>query len=113
MKKICFLMGNYFKYFMGGAELQAYFIAKKLAEDYKVHYLFVRYPGFKIKDFQRIDNGIIKLLSIQGLKISPNEQLKFKPAIRLDRIGSNTLEFVLMNRIGRTLRKEEKKVSVY
>ena len=64
-------------------------------------------------EIRRIDNGIIKLLSIQGLKISPNEQLKFKPAIRLDRIGSNTLEFVLMNRIGRTLRKEEKKVSVY
>ncbi|MBY8994809.1 MAG: transglutaminase domain-containing protein [Candidatus Heimdallarchaeota archaeon] len=64
-------------------------------------------------EIRRIEDGIIKLLSIQGVKISPNEQLKFKPAIKLDRTGSNTLEFVLMNRIGRTLQKEEKKVSVY
>jgi hypothetical protein len=64
-------------------------------------------------EIRRIEDGIIKLLSIQGVKISPNEQLKFKPAIKLDRVGSNTLEFVLMNRIGRTLQKEEKKVSVY
>ena len=64
-------------------------------------------------EIRRIEDGINKLLSIQGVKISPNEQLKFKPAIKLDRIGSNVLEFVLMNRIGRTLLKEEKKVSVY
>ncbi len=64
-------------------------------------------------EIRRIDNGIIKLLSIQGIKIPPNEHLKFKPAIRLDRKGSNTLEFVLLNRIGRTLQKEEKKVSVF
>ncbi len=64
-------------------------------------------------EIRRIEDGIIKLLSIQGVKISPNEKLKFKPAIKLDRTGSNILEFVLMNRIGRTLLKEEKKVSVY
>jgi hypothetical protein len=64
-------------------------------------------------EIRRIDDGIIKLLSIQGLKISAKDKMNFKPAIKLDRTGSNTLEFVLMNRIGRTLQKEEKKVSVY
>ena len=41
MKKICFILGNYFKYFKGGAELQAGFIARKLAENHRVHFIFI------------------------------------------------------------------------
>jgi len=59
MKKICFVLGNYFKYYKGGAELQAYFIAKQLAESVEVNYLFMKHPNFKSKRFQKIDDGII------------------------------------------------------
>jgi glycosyltransferase involved in cell wall biosynthesis len=58
MEKICFIVSSYFKYFKGGAELQAYFIAKQLAKNVEVHYLFRRPPNFNIKDFKKVDNGI-------------------------------------------------------
>lgn len=59
MEKICFLLGDYFKYLKGGAELQAYFIARKLGEDNQVHYIFVKKPHYGRKKYQRIDDGII------------------------------------------------------
>lgn len=60
MEKICFLLGNYFEYCKGGAELQAYYIARKIAENSELHYIFLRNPEhYKIKKFQKIDNGII------------------------------------------------------
>lgn len=59
MKKICFVLANYFKYYKGGAELQAYFIAKELAESIEVHYLFMKHPNFNKIEFQETDHGII------------------------------------------------------
>lgn len=59
MKKICFIMENYFNYCKGGAELQAYFIARKLIKESEVHYIFVKHPGFNGEKFHRIDDGII------------------------------------------------------
>ena len=59
MQKICFLLGNYFKYYKGGAELQAYFIAKKLINTSTVHYIFNRPPiNSKINFIPKIDDGI-------------------------------------------------------
>jgi glycosyltransferase involved in cell wall biosynthesis len=58
MKKICFLLGHYFKYSKGGAELQANFIAKELSKKYEVHYIFIKPPGLNKKDISKIDNGI-------------------------------------------------------
>jgi glycosyltransferase involved in cell wall biosynthesis len=53
-------MGDYFKYCKGGAELQAYFIAKTMTKNMKVHYIFIKNPEhFKSKKLQRIDDGII------------------------------------------------------
>jgi len=59
MKKICFILANYFKYYMGGAELQAYYIAKELAESVEVHYIFMKHSNFKRIKFKKIDHGII------------------------------------------------------
>ena len=59
MEKICFVLSNYFKYYMGGAELQAYFIAKQLSESVEIHYLFMNHPNFNRMKFQKIDHGIV------------------------------------------------------
>ena len=59
MKKICLILENYFNYFKGGAELQAYFIARGLIKENEVHYIFVKHHGFNEKKFRRIDDGII------------------------------------------------------
>ena len=59
MEKICFVMANYFKYYMGGAELQAYLIAKQLTKSVEVHYLFMKHPNFNKIKFQKNDDGII------------------------------------------------------
>ncbi len=59
MKKICFVLANYFKYYKGGAELQAYFIGRELAESVELHYLFMKHPNFNRIEFQGIDHGII------------------------------------------------------
>ncbi len=56
MKKICFIMENFFNYGIGGAELQAYFIARKLLKESEVHYIFVKHPGFNGEKFQRINS---------------------------------------------------------
>ena len=48
MKKICFILGNYFKYHKGGAELQSYLIAKKLVEKHEMHFIFVNPPNYAI-----------------------------------------------------------------
>ncbi len=64
-------------------------------------------------EIRLLENGIVKLLSIKGVKIPSNSSLKFKPNIIIDKTGSHILEFVLLNRIGRTLVKVEKTVSVY
>jgi len=58
MKKICFLLENYFEYTKAGAELQAYLIAKKLAKKYKIHYIFIKNPDFGREKIRRIDEGI-------------------------------------------------------
>lgn len=52
-------MENYFNYSKGGAELQAYFIARKLIKEREVHYIFVKHLGFNGEKFHRIDDGII------------------------------------------------------
>lgn len=59
MKKVCFVLANHFKYFKGGAELQAYFIAKELAKKIEVHYLFMKHPNFNKIEFQKNDQGVI------------------------------------------------------
>lgn len=59
MKKICFILENYFNYSKGGAELQAYFIARKLIKESEVHYIFVKHLGFNGEKFQRIIDGIV------------------------------------------------------
>lgn len=59
MKKICFILGNYFKYNKGGAELQAGFIARKLAENHKVHFIFVNpIKNIGKHKIPEIDDGI-------------------------------------------------------
>jgi glycosyltransferase involved in cell wall biosynthesis len=65
MRKICFILGNYFKYYKGGAELQAYFISKILNEYYKVHFIFVNPPNYTSKNkIPKIDEGIV----LHGMK---------------------------------------------
>lgn len=59
MKKICFVLANYFKYYKGGAELQAYLIAKSLSEKNIVHFIFVEPPSSISKDKNlKVDDGI-------------------------------------------------------
>jgi len=59
MSKICFLLVSYFKYYKGGAELQAYQIARMITQYDEVHYIFVNNPGyFQINDSMRNDEGI-------------------------------------------------------
>ncbi len=60
-----------------------------------------------------MNNGIIKLRSINGLLVDSLAELKLKPKIFLDFPGTNNLEFVFMNRIGRTLVKKETNVSLF
>jgi len=57
MKKICFLLGHYFKYSKGGAELQAYFIAEQLSKNCEIHYIFLKPPGFDNENISKIDEG--------------------------------------------------------
>jgi len=59
MERICFIVSSYFKYYKGGAELQAYFIAKQLAKNVEVHYLFMEPPTFNKKKFENEDCGIL------------------------------------------------------
>jgi len=58
MKKICFLLGHYFDYYKGGAELQAYYIAKGLAKKYEIHYIFIKNPDFDKEKIRKIDEEI-------------------------------------------------------
>ena len=55
MKKICFLLGHYFDFCKGGAELQANIIATELAKDFYIDYIFVKPPGFNATQIQEID----------------------------------------------------------
>ena len=64
-------------------------------------------------ELREINEGTIRLLYFQGVKISPESELSYKPEIMLKRIGINNLQLVFMNRIGRILAKEEIKTSVY
>ncbi|MHA1491428.1 MAG: glycosyltransferase family 4 protein [Promethearchaeota archaeon] len=59
MKKICFLLGHYFEYSKGGAELQAYLMAKELSKNFEVHYIFVKPLVFDKERIRRIDEGFI------------------------------------------------------
>ena len=59
MKTICFVLGNYYKYTMGGAEIQAYYIARRLTKDNDVHYVFIENPRlFSNITFEKHDNKI-------------------------------------------------------
>ena len=64
-------------------------------------------------EIRQKNNGIIKLRSINGLLVDSLAELKLKPKIFLDFPGTNNLEFVFMNRIGRTLAKTEMNVSLF
>ena len=58
MKKICFLLGHYFKYSKGGAELQASLIANELIKKYEIHYIFIRPKNLKKNSILKNDNNI-------------------------------------------------------
>ena len=58
MKKICFISASYFKYLKGGAELQSYFIAKELAKQNEIHYIFVKPDNLGKQTIPKIDEGI-------------------------------------------------------
>ncbi|MHA1737568.1 MAG: transglutaminase-like domain-containing protein [Candidatus Heimdallarchaeota archaeon] len=64
-------------------------------------------------EIRQINNGIIKLRSINGLVIGSLTERKLKPKIFLDFPGTNYLEIVFMNRIGRALSKTETNVSLF
>lgn len=66
--------------------------------------------SFEIRETQ---NDILKLIAIYGKKISANSQVIIKPKIRLVLKGSNELEFVFLNRIGRNLAKTKSTISIY
>jgi len=60
MKKICFLLGRYFKHLKGGAELQAYLIAQEMIGNFRVHYVSVVSPNNTIENnIPKIDDGVI------------------------------------------------------
>ena len=40
MKKICFVLEHFLKNRIGGAESQAYYIAKEIAKYFDIHYIF-------------------------------------------------------------------------
>ncbi|MBN1331177.1 MAG: hypothetical protein JXA54_17025 [Candidatus Heimdallarchaeota archaeon] len=64
-------------------------------------------------EIRLIEDGIVKLLSYQGLKIPLKGEIKVKPKLQLDKVGSNQIQFVFQNRIGRVIAKEEKKITVF
>ena len=64
-------------------------------------------------EIRLIEDGIIKLLSYQGLKIPSKGEIPIKPRLQLDKVGSNQIQFVFQNRIGRTIAKKEKKITVF
>ncbi|MHA1126485.1 MAG: transglutaminase-like domain-containing protein [Candidatus Heimdallarchaeota archaeon] len=64
-------------------------------------------------EIRQINNGIIKLRSINGLVFDSLTERKLKPKIFLDFPGTNYLEFVFMNRIGRVLGRTETNVSLF
>lgn len=68
MEKICFILPNYFKFLKGGAELQAYVLAKKLSEKYEVHYIFESSKKFFDK----------KVLYDDGLLLHPIKRYRNK-----------------------------------
>ena len=59
MKKICFVLEHFLKYSIGGAELQAYYIAQRLAKDNDVHYIYVESDkDFLQRKFGKRDDDI-------------------------------------------------------
>jgi len=66
--------------------------------------------SFEIRETQ---NDILKLIAIYGKKISANSQVIIKPKIKLALKGTNELEFVFLNRIGRNLAKAKNTISIY
>ncbi|MHA1212990.1 MAG: transglutaminase-like domain-containing protein [Candidatus Heimdallarchaeota archaeon] len=64
-------------------------------------------------EIRLVEDNIIKLLSYRGVKISPKSELVLKPKLQLEKIGINKLQFVFLNRIGRALTIDERKISVY
>ncbi len=78
-KKICFVLRSYYKYRLGGAELQAYFIARELYEKcWEVHYVFDK-SGILQREF---DDGIVFnnkrlwLCALFSELLSPTEEIK-------------------------------------
>ncbi len=64
-------------------------------------------------EIRLLEDGIIKLLTYQGLKLPSKGEVTVKPKLKLDKVGSNQLEFIFQNRIGRTLAKLDKKITVF
>ncbi|NHJ85683.1 MAG: hypothetical protein FK734_09495 [Asgard group archaeon] len=64
-------------------------------------------------EVRQIDDGITKLLYLKGLKLPSISNQKLKIPFVLDKIGTTNLEIIFTNRIGRTIAKEDGKLSVY
>lgn len=64
-------------------------------------------------EIRSIEGGIIKLLSLQGVKIPPKGNVQLKPKLQLNKEGINNLHLVYINRIGRNLASEIKQLSVF
>ncbi|MBD3190365.1 MAG: hypothetical protein GF308_06960 [Candidatus Heimdallarchaeota archaeon] len=64
-------------------------------------------------EIRLLQDGIIKLLSCQGIIVPPEKRKQFSPKIKLDLPGINELTFIFTNRIGRRLVRVDKKISVY
>ncbi|NHJ40964.1 MAG: hypothetical protein FK731_13115 [Asgard group archaeon] len=64
-------------------------------------------------EIRLIEDGIIKLLTLQGVKIPPKGTLQLKPKLQLYKEGINNLSLVYLNRIGRSITSEVKQLSVY
>ncbi|MFW9923181.1 MAG: hypothetical protein ACFFDW_07855, partial [Candidatus Thorarchaeota archaeon] len=58
-------------------------------------------------------NDIIKVLEIEGIKLKSQKEIELAPKLALTSPGIYELEFVILNRIGRTLVKESKNISIY
>ena len=63
-KKICFVLQSHYKYRLGGAELQAYFIARELYRTgWEVHHVFDK-SGILQREF---DDGIVCMTGLNKI----------------------------------------------
>jgi hypothetical protein len=59
------------------------------------------------------EDGVTKVLLFQGVKIPPKGNWKFKPNIQLQKEGITNLQFIFINRIGRSIISETKQLSIF